>query len=55
MYKNLETQCDCGELMLEVIGHADEEEPKASRVGWYCPNCETFKKSILRERLVEEE
>ena len=55
MYKNLETQCDCGELMLEDIGYTDDESPKAKRAGWYCVNCEKFMKSILREQLVEEE
>ena len=55
MYKNLDTQCDCGELMLEVIGYTDDESSQAKRVGWYCVNCEKFKKSILREQLVEED
>tara|TARA_Y100001972_G_scaffold128437_1_gene189138 strand:+ start:1400 stop:1525 length:126 start_codon:yes stop_codon:yes gene_type:complete len=41
--------------MLEVIGYTEDEPPKAKRAGWYCPNCETFKKSILREKLLEEE
>lgn len=52
-YKLMPKQCQCGVLMKEVIGYDRKEHPL--RAGWYCIECKSFDKAILRETKVEEE
>ena len=52
-YKPMPKQCQCGAPMEEVIGYDDREHPV--RAGWYCIECKSFDKAILRETKVEEE
>lgn len=50
--------CPCGGTAVQVIAHIDAEGtllPRPIRRGWYCAQCRSWEKAILREMKVEEQ
>lgn len=48
-------RCECGSEKGQVLNFISPEGADLSvpvRVGWYCVECGTFEKAILRERVV---
>jgi len=57
-FNNLEKlPCKCGAEKEQIIGydHRETDDTYVSvRRGWYCFSCFTWERSVLRERVVDE-